>query len=239
MEIQQKMGLKQNIKDEILGVLIKSRFGMNVTKIAENLKISRTTVTKYLKSLEKEGLAIVQDVGQYKLWIHKDIYIEEKNKGKQLQNFIIPIYQTILKNFKNVGVGTEDVKELGKRTAREFNFVEYSDSRVFDFAKDMQMSYDNFKPEELAQFFMNVIDSVGRWFDNYVWKPPIIINGTRIIILRMENSNFIDAPMHFYLIAGVMEEELNNYFSGKVTVNQIATVEKVVDFKFDLSGPPP
>ncbi|NVM53453.1 MAG: HTH domain-containing protein [Candidatus Helarchaeota archaeon] len=233
------MGLKQNIKDEILGVLINSRFGMNITKIAEKLKISRTTVTKYLKSLENEGLAVVQDVGQYKLWIHKDIYLEEKNKGKQLQNFIIPLYITMLKNFEKIGVGPEEIKGLGKSTAKDFNFVDFSDSRVFDFVKEMQISYDNFKPDELARFFMNVIDSVARWFDNYVWKPPIIIDGTRIIILRMENSDYIDAPMHFYLISGVMEEELNNYISGKVTINQIATEEKVVDFKFDLSGPPP
>ncbi|TFF89426.1 MAG: ArsR family transcriptional regulator [Promethearchaeota archaeon] len=215
---------------EILDLLKKSRFGLNVQKISDDLGYSRTTISKYLKILEKKGKVFYRVIGQNKIWIHRDIYFDKENKNNIISNLIFAIYSSMLRNMEKTDLKPDYVKRLGKLIAQDFNFSEFINKDLLKIPDEIILSPKN------AENLMKIIDSICKFYDNYEWRPPIIIDEKYILILRMYNSDLIyEAPFHFYLLSGFIEYEMNKYIAGEVKVVQIKQDKKIVDlqFKFD------
>ena len=80
--------VKASLQDEIVKLLYETRYGLSVSKLAQKLGASRTTISKYLKILEDADKAFVQDIGQYKLWHQKENYVKNKARREALSTFM-------------------------------------------------------------------------------------------------------------------------------------------------------
>ncbi|MHA1647562.1 MAG: HTH domain-containing protein [Promethearchaeota archaeon] len=232
--------VKISLQDDILNLLKDAKFGLSVSKLAQQLNASRTTISKYLKILEEERKVSVQDIGQYKLWYQTEKYHQNKLRREALSTFYEPFYRSLLRNFSQFIKKPEDLKELGKVIAKDLNFSELTDSIV---------SQQNLTPlpenkEEIAkihpklplmaQYIMNIIDSLFSTFDNYEWEPPVILREQNIIILRMKNSEYTSLTAHFQIFAGIIEQEMSKYIEACVTLNQIQPQNQIVDIQFQF-----
>ncbi|MBD3229779.1 MAG: ArsR family transcriptional regulator, partial [Candidatus Lokiarchaeota archaeon] len=162
--------MTKDTKKEILDLLKRSRFGLNVQKISDDLGYSRTTISKYLKILEKDDLVFYRTIGQNKIWIHKDIYFDKRNKDNPLNNLVFAIYTSMLRNMETSDLKpnlTPDyIKKLGKLIAQDFNFSEFLDNDLLKIPDEIPDS------DKISELLMKIIDSICKFFDNYTWKEP-------------------------------------------------------------------
>ena len=211
-------------------ILKQSRFGLNLKTITDKLECSRTTVTKYLNMLEREGLVFDRQIGQYKVWIHRDAFMSGNEMKLPSNTLLFGIFSSMMKNMQNLGVEPAFVKQLGKAIAVDFNFANYLDQKYMETPEippDMR---------EIAERLMHIIDSICKMYDKYTWQAPIVRPDRGEIILRMHDSDFIAIGQYnFYLISGFIEHEMNKYVNGTVDVIQIQEKEKIVDFQFEFS----
>jgi biotin operon repressor len=222
---------KKDIKDNVLEILKLSRFGLNLKSITEKVECSRTTVTKYLNELEADGFVIDRQIGQYKVWLHRDAYLAGNEMQLPSNSLLYGILSSMLKNMEKLGVEPAFVKQLGITIADDFNFSEYLDKQLLE---PMESPPDL---KDIADKLMKLIDSVCKIYDNYTWQTPVILPRPDHleIILRMHNSDFITlAPYNYYLISGFIEHEMNKYVNGTVDVIQIQDKERIVDFQFQF-----
>jgi DNA-binding transcriptional ArsR family regulator len=234
--------VKEDTEQEILEILKRERFGLNIQILSEKLGYSRNTITKYLKILEDKEKVICREIGQNFIWIHKDVYYDKIDKTNPISSLIFSIYTAMMKNIEKIDVSTKKVKDLGKYIAEEFNFSDYIDKSYLQISNAISDSM------EIADLFMKIIDSICKFYDEYSWSSPIIVKDKSIIILRMHNSDLIDTPNHFYLISGFIEYEMNkqinefnrkikelkNPIKGNVDIVQINKEKKIVDFQFEF-----
>lgn len=235
--------VKEDTEQEILEILNRERFGLNIQILSEKLGYSRNTITKYLKILEDQGKVFCREIGQNYIWIHKDVYYDKIDKTNPISSLIFSIYTALMKNIEKIDVPPKKVKELGKYIAEDFNFSDYIDRSYLKISKEISDSM------EIADLLMKIIDSICKFYDDYTWSSPIIIKDRTIIILRMHNSDLIESPNHFYLISGFIEYEMNkqinefnrtikelkNPIEGNVEIVQINEEKKIVDFQFEFN----
>ncbi|UYP46926.1 hypothetical protein NEF87_003211 [Candidatus Lokiarchaeum ossiferum] len=232
--------VKASLQDEIVHLLQETRYGLSVSKLAHQLGASRTTISKYLKILEDEDKAFVQDIGQYKLWHQKEKYLKNKTRREALSTFYEPFYLSMLRNIPQFIQNPSDLKELGKVMANDLNFSEMTDIMV----NQQQTQSSPIKPNEnptkffplefLSHKIMNIIDSILTTFDSYQWSTPVILEEQRLLILRMKNSEYLSLPAHFQIFSGIIEEEMSKYIPVKVSIHQIDPQNNIVDIKFQF-----
>lgn len=232
--------VKASLQDEIIDLLYKTRYGLSVSKLAQQLGASRTTIAKYLKILEDEDKAFVQDIGQYKLWHQKENYLKNKTRREALSTFYEPFYLSVLRNIPQFIQNPADLKELGKVMAKDLNFSEMTDNLLLhqqmpSSPLDLEGNPKTFLPLQLiSQKIMSIIDSILTTFDTYQWAPPVIVEEQGLVILRMENSEYHSLPAHFQIFSGIIEEEMSKYISVSVKILQIDPQNNIVDIKFQF-----
>lgn len=219
---------KKSIDSKILELLHRSRFGLNVKHISEELEHSRTTILKYLRKLKEKALVYEREFGQSKLWIHKDIIHGKPKNDNPLGSLLFSIYSSMLKHMEE-DLESEYIKDLGKKIAGDFDF-----STLFNLHS--QEEKNNIRAlDSIANILMTTIDSICQLYDNYDWRPPVFLKDKNIIIIRMHDSDLIDlAHYHFYLLSGLIEYEMSKYVDCSVNVTQIDEKEKIVDFQFEI-----
>jgi biotin operon repressor len=232
--------VKTSLQDDILKLLQDARYGLSISKMAQKLEASRTTITKYLKILEDEGKAFVQDIGQYKLWYQKEKYLQNKTRREALSTFYEPFYLSLLQNIPKFIKNPENLKELGKVMAKDLNFSDMTDIMVSQQFKQTSLlnltKLPNVIPplQFMAQKIMTIMNSILTTFDNYHWAAPVILEEQNILILRMENSEYLSLPAHFHIFSGIMEEEMSKYINVRVQIHQIHPQNNIVDIKFQF-----
>ncbi len=232
--------VKTSLQDDIIQLLQQTKYGLSVSKLSQKLEASRTTVSKYLKILEEEGKAFVQDIGQYKLWHEKEKFLQNKARREALSTFYEPFYLSMLRNIPQFIQKPEDLKELGKVMAKDLNFSEMTDVMVTqqpEFAIPTKLEANSQKQpplEFMAQIIMSITDSILTTFDTYQWATPVILEEQGILILRMKNSGYLSLPAHFQLFSGIIEEEMSKYVKVGVFINQINLATNIVDIKFQF-----
>jgi len=220
---------KPDIKQSILDLLKSSKFGLNVKNIKDKLGYSRTTIAKYLDILEKDNLVFDQKIGQYRVWLHK-----EHENIKSLNVLIFDVYQSMLRHMEEdseLDISPEKIKKMGMTVASDLHFSELVDKQLFE-----GVNLRNFG--DIADLLMKAIDMMCTYYDNYSWRPPIIIESKNIIIVRMYDSKLISSTnYHFYMLSGFIEQAMNETAKGSkgsVNVIQIDEKEKIVDFQFEF-----
>ena len=232
--------VKASLQDEIVNLLQETRYGLSVSKLAQKLGASRTTISKYLKILEDEDKAFVQDIGQYKLWHQKEKYLQNKSRREALSTFYEPFYLSMLRNIPQFIQDPEGLKELGKVMAKDLNFSEMTDVMITQQQIPTSApildgnTKSNLPLPFMSQKIMDIIDSILTTFDTYSWTAPIILEDQGLMILRMENSEYLSLPAHFQIFSGIIEEEMNKYIKVSVIIHQIDPVNNIVDIKFQF-----
>jgi len=219
---------------KLLETLQDARFGVSISKLAERMDCSRTTVSKYLKTLEEKQLVVQQDIGQYKLWLHIDHFRLNQSRKDALSAFYEPFYDSIMRHLPQFMGNPAMIKQLGRAIASDLAFSEMAQEMVETrrAAVSLDSSVDL---STVAQITMEIFDSIFHTFDTYTWSPPIVMNDKQIFILRMAGSAYSHLPAHFQLIAGVLEAEIEVYSPVEVKVGQILEEEKIVDLIFHLN----
>ncbi|MCP4760459.1 MAG: HTH domain-containing protein [archaeon] len=230
------MEKKSAILDETLDLIKINNFGISTKKIAEKLGYSRTTIRKYLKILETDGLIFDREMGQYKIWLHidaKEYFGKERNPG---QNLILQIYHLLLKSLKlcHPELIPEMGKEMGKSIGLELDFENYIDFDLKNSLKDLN------DLDKTAKFMENIMNNLYLTGDSIHFDPHVSDLSNSSIILRIRNSDFIDIPLEFYFMAGIMEKKMSFYyeklFKKTVMVDIIGIVPEInlVDMKISF-----
>ena len=208
-------------QENILQTVKKSKFGLNIKNIVEELGYSRTTITKYLKMLEEEGLVFERAIGQYRIWIHRDaLFASSSTIGNEM------IF-SLLKHLESK-IDPKTIKKLGKEISRDLNFSKYINKGIL---KD---TGNNTGLANTAEILMKIIDSICKSYDDYTWSTPMLNHKKNQIILRMGNSEIIEITPYYFLIAGIIEQEINraNENAVKVNILQINRQQQLIDIEF-------
>jgi len=67
---------ENNTKKEIFELLAEKNYGLTIEEVANALKTSRSTASKYLAIMEAEGKILVREVGKAKLHYQKNRILE-------------------------------------------------------------------------------------------------------------------------------------------------------------------
>ena len=234
--------IKRDIKQQILELLKTAAFGRNVKFIAEKLDLSRTTVGKYLSILEQEGEVYDLEVGQYHVFLHKDVYKGKSKINNPLTAVSYALYKSMLRGMAK-DLDSKYIKKLGAAISEDFNFTEALNIKNMDELLP-QIDFKKMDFNAIATLIMEIIDVFFKVFDEYSWDSPTIMEDKGIIVIRMINSELIrDAPYHFHLISGLIEAEMNrgiqkvlksSPMNAKVDVLQILPEKKIIDFKLEF-----
>lgn len=238
----------KNAKENILNLLKTSPFGQPVKTIADSLGISRTTALKYLSELEKENLVFDLELGQYHVFVHKDIYMHRENSFDQTNpahSIFFTYYRSLIRSIC-IDMKKEDVKSIGLRMGQDPDFEIFIRSNFY-LKKQFQSPQKIPDLSQIADLLMNSIDAFCKLFDYYRWNSPILMEDEGIIILQMVESELIEkCPNHFYLISGLIESFMNKAIkeltpnlniSAKVEILKILPQEKTVQIRFEFIFP--
>ena len=222
-----------NAEKDILMLLKDARFGHSINKIAKELNYSRTTISKYLVQMQKEGKVFAQDIGQYKVWHHQEGFYR-KNYDCSIANIIFqPFYTSMMKNLPSYGIEKEQFKELGREISKDLDLFELVDTFV-DLSASSLKNSNQTTLNELAHITMDIIDMIFSDSDQFTWHPPFICGEESFFILRMAGSDYFDSPAHFYLLSGLIQFQLEKKTKAAVHIHQIVEEEKLVDMKFQF-----
>ncbi|MHA1268830.1 MAG: HTH domain-containing protein [Candidatus Helarchaeota archaeon] len=206
-----------NIKDNILKSLKETNFGKSIKKIAEELDLSRTTVSKYLRILEKENKCISKKVGVYSLWFSKEN--EDLLKQNPYRILIRNFYKSLINSLNKIYPDiNERGKEIGINIAEILNIEEFL---------DIESLYEYLKEDDKRGILKTICDlflNANILGEDYNFEMIILENENRGII-KLKDTEFTEYPLHFYIQAGVLEGKINKNSPFNVDV-QIYEINK-------------
>ncbi|MCP4761571.1 MAG: helix-turn-helix domain-containing protein [archaeon] len=202
---------QKDIADQILEFLKKSDFGTSIKKISEELEYSRKTITKHLMNLKNEGEVFDREIGQYKVWIHKDVkeFHEKKNSMNDiLLELYFSVIKTLEKNHKSI-----DGKMLGLQMTSEFAIEKFINEETFEnIQKKIKKILLNTKKNKLEQItaeFLEVFKSL--YLSNAKYDLDFIVNTKPLKVqINLRHEDFLNSPFYYDLLCGFMEGIINN-----------------------------
>jgi len=219
---------KNDSRSRILSKLEDSASGLTITELSKKVKIHRNTVSKYLLSLETDGLVKKKEIGAARLYIStKRKYLRRKLVNSFMQALLYSL-KTNFPNkeqiFKNVGLNLLEHFQfsLGDAYTREFEkFKANSNTKTYlELFKEFYNAFD---------FFQDDLDI------SLVELTP------NKVIYRIKNSEFLensdDFIYYFYIVCGITEGIYLRGLNVKITCNikDIHITNKKKDSFIDLS----
>ncbi|TFF87857.1 MAG: HTH domain-containing protein [Promethearchaeota archaeon] len=215
-------------KELILKVLKPSKYGMSIKKIAENLDWSRTTVTKYLNELKDDGRVFDSEIGQYKLWLYQiPNGMTLTGEGK----ILLRAYMSFLKNLNKLHPEIKDGKEIGKRIAKD---LDIENEFPVNFKKLVKRPLNL---TQIAKTLMEVLNNIYFiTYEKYNFDPPILNKNPPFIILRIKDSKYINIPLHFDILIGLIEEKVKQFYNIDVDIqiHNMLLEENIIDIKINF-----
>lgn len=212
----------------LLDVLKTSRYGLSINKIAEKIGWHRNTVAKYLGILENEGKVFNREIGQYKLWLYKKSEDEAVSEQDQL---LLKAYELFIKNLMRLHPEITDGKEIGRLISRELEFEKHIPIDFNGIAKP---------PLDFNLIAKTLMDGLNNiyflTYEKYEFDPPIINKSPPFIILRIKDSRYVQIPLHFEILTGLVEEKINQLFplNIDVSINAIYSDKNMIDIKISF-----
>lgn len=213
---------------KLIDVLKASRYGLSINKIAEKTGWHRNTVSKYLSILENEEKVFSREIGQYKLYLYQKGEEEDVSEEEKL---LLKAYELFIKSLIELYPETIDGKEIGKFISRELEFEKQIPINLWDIAK---------RPlnlELIAKTFMDGLNNIYfLTYEKYNFDDPIILKKPPVIILRIIESQYVQIPLHFEILTGLLEEKINQLFKLNidVSINKIHSEQNKIDIKISF-----
>ena len=220
---------KKDFKKEIIDLLKKNPYGLTISVIAKELKMSRNTAYRYLGILEAEKTIFTKVIGNFILYFSKE-------KGMYFLENTIPIYKRLMFNLKKEFSNQEiTFKRIGRDLG---DFIDIpSDAKSIEQAKSLK--------EIPSRKALEIIGKMIRHFtliDNKVSVKIIEMSeeynkATYIVSNSIMLSNNMDYLYHFIIITGVIEEKLKNILNRDIKCEflNFQILEKPEDSFFKIS----
>lgn len=216
----------EEIKQKILDSLAKTNFGKSIKKISEELKLSRTTVSKYLSLMKQEGLTTDKKLGVYSIWFstEKIKELEESPYRILIRDFYKNLLLALSKMYPDI---IERGKELGNLLAQNLQIEKFVDLSV------IPPSNNSTDKKLLVRIILEIFqnsDILGERTESEIF----VLENQGVI--RIKNSEFLDRPLHFYIQTGFLEAKVQPYISFpiQVEVYEINTQENYCDILVKL-----
>lgn len=190
--------------------------GLTKTDIAKGTGFSRNTVSKYISILEDKDEVYKKKVGAYNLYFSKKQAFFPKR-------IALSYYKAIIAGIKKHYPMNEQVlKQIGRESLKYIDFDQSEKSR-----KQLKGIRGNPIIKLYFEVFRKFYPSFDLMQPNIKISEPEIQNSGKKAVYRFSNSEFIkdseDFIYHFYIIAGIIEEQFSELFNRTIKCN----VEKV------------
>jgi DNA-binding transcriptional regulator YhcF (GntR family) len=205
-----KNNSKIDYKAKILTKLEDSASGLTIIELANKTGIHRNTVSKYLLSLESDGLVKKKEIGAARL------YVSTKRKylrRKLVNSFIQALLYGLKTNFPN---NQEVFKNVGRNLLEHFEFS-LGDAYASEFEK-IKANSNSDTYLELFKDFYNAFD----FFQDDLDISLVELSPHKVIY-RIKNSEFLensdDFIYYFYIVCGITEGIYMRGLDVKITCN--------------------
>ncbi len=219
---------QNKFEKKILNYLKINPSGSTITDIANGLKASRNTISKYIKTLEKKEEIHKRKIGKYIICFHSDKDILPKNQ-------IYNIYKGLLYGLKREFPNQEKkFKEVGKHIA-EYYIVPMGP--LLDAIKDLDTA-NNVSLKDVLEIFENM-PPYQEAFQDPIKLTSISKEGNKLH-LRYSNSNFLEGTddfiYHAYMMCGYIEKMYEKTLgkSFKCNIEKIHTSKNKEESYFDV-----
>ncbi|MHA1147133.1 MAG: helix-turn-helix domain-containing protein [Promethearchaeota archaeon] len=225
-------------ESKILNVLRQKTLGSTITEIANELKASRNTISKYISKLKKTGRIESKKVGVYKLYY-------SYGDGIMSKITFINFYKGLVLGLKIQFPNQEEkIKEIGKYIA-DYYTLPVNIKEILDDLKD--------KREPSFQTVLLLLEEFNTY--NELFNENASLSGIEVIepnkkfLVKFTNFSFLrdshEFIYHGYLVVGYMERLLTKKFGTQVKCDikdihiseknpQESNVEVVLEFKEGL-----
>ena len=222
-----KMSKSRNFKKEILNHLKNNPSGSTITDVANKIKSTRITVSKYITGLESEGKVFSQNIGVYKLYFSAERTFFPKET-------IISYYIGLLSGFKKQIANKNKYKEIGINIAKfmEFPFVSQIPKEVLP---SNGSSYNDF-----LTYFGVLYHYIDFLHDKTNFPEVKVISGSRKAIFHFKNLNTLEKSdfysVHYYLMSGLVEVVISSILKTKTicNVDKIDLDNKAVEISIEV-----
>ncbi|MHA1783927.1 MAG: HTH domain-containing protein [Candidatus Helarchaeota archaeon] len=211
-----KIEPKKSILNDILELLKRSKYGRNISQIANKLNLSRNTVKRYLKYMEKELLIEVKEIGRSKIAYFKKNY--EADIARGYIAYILEFYNSMLKGIEKVSSripNHEDVlNELGNEMGKH---LQWPPLEAIAYKKDKKMTL--IQAANILIQFLDLFNSVFKMV-KVEMIPPISVNPHQVMF-RIENiSPKVDDSIFFYEISlGFFETKVREICGDEISLS--------------------
>ena len=200
---------KETIRNDILALLRKSKYGRNISQISEELNLSRNTVKRYIEILEHDKLIEIKEIGRSRIAYFKSNYSDQIARG--YVSYIMEFYNSMLKGFQKIAKEVQDAQKSFKMIGNEMGeHLSWPPLEIVDFG--------HVNKPDLAQVTDLLIEFLE--FFNSIFKIvkveviPTIKENTSYNILRIENisDQVEDSEFFYWITMGFFETKLRKIF---------------------------
>src|SRR5271157_59468 len=211
------------IKKQILQYLELSEFGVNISQIAEELKFSRNTVTKYLDILQDDGTVYCQEMGPSKIWFSENNRERLPNARMPdfLRAFIIEAFNSLE---RSISMTENELNALFQQMGRDVGKKVPWPTDIFFPIQELDTS--NFTMPEikkLVEGFLSLIKD-----SSYFLKAEIVPikndeNSPILIRATFHEESWGQFKQYYNLMAGYFESKLRMAYGERIylAVNEI------------------
>ncbi len=213
---------KRNIRSDILNILEENNEGLNVSQIADSLKLSRNTVKKYLGRLEIENLIDVNEIGRSRISFLKKKRKSEQERFNSLTviffNELFPAFEKASPQFlKN---HNELMKQIGFNIGIKVGLSGRSRRVIRSFTKSDFLS--NSMTNNLANIALDELEYLNSGGLGITAEIQEINNDKQKVVIKAK-SRWLETLYQFY--AGFYEANLQAVF-GKTAYMKVNEFNK-------------
>jgi len=201
---------------KILHKIKGSRYGLNISQIAKELKMSRNTVKANVELLQEEGSILIKQIGKSRICYYHKYY----DVNQVFRPFILEFFNQLLDSFEetmksHVPNSEELVKEISK------NFGKNLDLPPFQLLKlDKDSNSQDFSLNDVVRTLFQFFE----FFDALSLKMqaeviPAEVDSSRIIRLQMFSDEVGKSILFYHMCAGFFESKLNILYKKKISLD--------------------
>ncbi len=232
----------QTKKNLILKVINDKKYGINISQIAKELKMHRTTVKNHIEDLKKENKIIIEKIGRSKICFSK---ARDRNLN-EYESLLVEFLGFYLRSFNEVLKNTSEdpkniMKSIGKDMKRYIQMPEFKISKSINLNEEKKAALDQMA--DIGINFLKVINLIGktRAIPNAIdVKKLDFIEDTKEIAIGLKIKfapfEFLNTGLFYYMGAGFFEAILQENFGDHVhfDVHMIPPEKFVCYYKINM-----
>ncbi len=221
---------KKDSKEDILNLLKKSKYGLNISQIVDQMDLSRKTVKKLIIALEQENLIKIKEIGRAKLcYIDR---VSNKENIEIIRSNFIEIINNIIDSFekvqsKYISDPANFLKEMGNIMGQKIKTPILTELIINESVE--KQKFVNQVGKTIIKVFKSVNDLAGDMFlaEIVPFEPD---EEPTSIKIRVQNiSNEIKHAKSFYhFMVGFWEIKIREHFGENICID-------VLDFQKESS----